>query len=317
MNTLLLAQAADNAPQDSPEVSPIDPDSAEAMRQAALEKIQHFQFTELNTEEWIFAGEYYGSGVLIVLVALIAAWVVSGWISNLVRRALNRVKFDETLTKFFAKFTRWVLLLLVLLTCVSWFGFDTTSFAAVLGAAGLAVGLAFQGTLSNFASGGMLLIFRPYKVGDVVNVAGITGVVNEIAVFTTEIDTFDGRRIIIPNNEIYGSVIENITYHPRRRIDVAVGASYDADIDETRKVLEKAIASVADVVDDPEPAVVLDNLGASSVDWIVRAWAKKEDFLAVKQDLIRAVKIELDRAGIGIPYPQMDVHLDAPVGSGQ
>jgi small conductance mechanosensitive channel len=149
-------------------------------------------------------------------------------------------------------------------------------------------------------------------VGDVVNVAGNLGKVFEIELFTTAIDTFDNRRIIIPNGQIYGSVIENITYHPIRRVDVEVGADYSADIDATRAALERAIASAELALRVPESEVFLNCLGASSVDWVVRVWALKDDFGAVKQALIRAVKIELDAAGIGIPYPQMDIHLDSP-----
>lgn len=313
MNTFLLAQAAEKSAAAGAEAAAkIDPNSPDAVRAAALENIRQLQFTDLSATDWVYVGEYYGIRVLIVLVLMFAAWTVSGWVASLVRRGLGRVRFDETLSKFLAKLARWLVLLLVGLTCVSYFGIDTTSFAAVLGAAGLAIGLAFQGTLSNFAAGGMLLIFRPFKVGDVVKISDILGKVNEIALFTTEIDTFDGRRMIIPNSGIYGSVIENITYHPRRRVDVPVGASYDADIDATRAALERAMASVAEVVSDPEPGAVLTGLGGSSVDWEVRAWARRDDFGAAKQALIRAVKIELDQAGIGIPYPQMDVHLDSP-----
>lgn len=312
MNLFLLAETVTDKTNEAADVDPNAVVNADPTLQSAMELLGQLRVAELTGEQWTSVGVHYGVRVAIVLMVAIAAWIISGFIASIVRRGLTRVKFDETLTKFFTKLTRWLLLLLVALTCISYFGVDTTSFAAVIGAAGLAIGLAFQGTLSNFASGAMLLIFRPFKVGDAVNVAGIVGLVNEITMFTTEIDTFDGRRIIIPNGEIYGSVIENITYHPRRRIDVPVGAAYDADIDKTREVLEKAIASVEGVVTDPEPAVVLDGLGGSSVDWIVRAWAKKEDFLGVKQDLIRAVKVELDAAEIGIPYPQMDVHLDPP-----
>ena len=223
------------------------------------------------------------------------------------------MKFDETLTKFLAKLVRWGILLLVGLSCLSYFGVETTSFAAVIGAAGLAIGLAFQGTLSNFAAGAMLLIFRPYKVGDVVNVAGNIGKVFEIELFSTAIDTFDNRRFIVPNSEIYGSVIENITFHPVRRIEVEVGTSYAADLDQTRKVLGLAIDSVPQCVGDPEPTVVLTGLGASSVDWSVRAWARNDDYGEAKQALIRAVKMELDRAGIEIPYPHLDVQLNQSV----
>jgi small conductance mechanosensitive channel len=211
-----------------------------------------------------------------------------------------------------SKLVRWAILLLAALTCLNKFGVETTSFAALIGAAGLAIGLAFQGTLSNFAAGAMLLLFRPYKVGDEVNVAGYSGTVREIELFTTAIDTPDYRRIIVPNSSIFGAVIENVTHHPVRRFNVEVGTAYSADIDETRRVLERAIRTVAAVVANPEPAVVLLELGASSVNWSVRGWAMRDYYGQAKQDVIRAVKIELDAAGIGIPFPQLDLHLDPP-----
>lgn len=272
------------------------------------------KFSEFTREEWVeLATNYavhYGLYAAFVVVLMILALTVSSWISAIVRSALTRVRFDETLTKFVSKLVRWLVLLLALLMCLSTFGVETTSFAAVIGAAGLAIGLAFQGTLSNFAAGAMLLIFRPFKVGDLVNTAGYVGKVNEISIFTAEIDTFDGRRIILPNSSIFGSVIENITYHPVRRIDVEVGTSYVADIDQTRRVLEQALQSVELVIGNPEPAVVLVGLGCSSIDWSVRGWACRDDFGDAKQALIRAVKVELDRAGIEIPFPQMDVHVN-------
>ncbi|NOY40637.1 MAG: mechanosensitive ion channel [Planctomycetes bacterium] len=275
-----------------------------------LTKAGSFNFSNFERDEWLYLGSYYGLRATFVLVLMILAWAISSWAAALVRTGLNRVKFDETLTKFISKLVRWMILLLTGLTCLSYFGVETTSFAAVLGAAGFAIGLAFQGTLSNFAAGAMLLIFRPYKVGDIVNVAGSVGKVYEIELFTTAIDTFDNRRFIIPNSEIFGSVIENISHHPVRRIEVEVGTSYNADIDQTREVLERAIATVDLSANDPEPAVVLSGLGASSVDWSVRIWARGENFGDAKQALIRAVKVELDRAGIEIPFPQMDVHTD-------
>ncbi len=276
----------------------------------ALKNLWGLDFKLLERDDWMYVATYYGLRVTFVLVLMILAWTVSSWASAVVRTGLRRVKFDETLTKFLAKLVRWGILLLVGLSCMSYFGVETTSFAAVIGAAGLAIGLAFQGTLSNFAAGAMLLIFRPYKVGDVVNVAGNVGKVFEIELFSTAIDTFDNRRFIVPNSEIYGSVIENITYHSVRRVEVEVGTSYAADIDQTRHVLEQAITSVPQFVQDPEPAVVLTGLGASSVDWSVRAWARNADYGDAKQALIRAVKNELDRAEIDIPYPHLDVQLN-------
>lgn len=303
---LLLAQAgAETVAKSAAQVS--NPTLNEA-----LQSLRQLEISKLTADHWIALAEYYGFSALFILSLLLLAWTISGWLSAITRRGLERVRFDETLTKFLAKLVRWGILLLTALSCLSYFGVQTTSFAAVIGAAGLAIGLAFQGTLSNFAAGAMLLIFRPYKVGDVVNVANYLGTVNEIALFTTEVDTFDGRRIIIPNSSIYGAVIENITYHRRRRVDVEVGAAYSADIDATRAALERAIATVPQVLEMPEPAVVLMGLGASSVDWAVRVWVAKDDFGDAKQGLLRAVKMEMDAAGIGIPFPQMDVHLDHP-----
>ncbi len=252
----------------------------------------------------------HGVDIVKVLVLLLVAWIVAGWTRRIVQRSLERINFDVTLTRFLASTSRWLVLLLAVLACLGVFGVETTSFAAVIGAAGIAIGLAFQGTLSNFAAGVMLLIFRPFKVGDSVTTAGQTGKINSIELFTTSLDTFDNRRFIIPNSSIFGAVIENISHHTKRRADVDVGVDYAADIDRTRDVLTQAAANVPGGLDDPAPVVVLLGLGASSVDWSVRVWANASEFLDVKQATVRAVKLALDEAGIGIPYPQMDVHLD-------
>jgi len=254
----------------------------------------------------------YGASAVGALVLLLVAWIIAGIVGRLVRRSLAKTKFDETLSRFFAKLAKWVVLATAVISCLGIFGVETTSFAAVIGAAGLAVGLAFQGTLSNFASGVMLLAFRPFKVGDVVTVAGQSGKVDEIGVFTTTLDTFDNRRFIIPNSSVFGSTIENITHHPVRRADVDVGVSYDAGIDQTREVLERVAVSVEGVLEDPAPAILLLELDTSSVNWSVRVWAKSEDFGTVKQAAIRAVKMALDKASIEMPFPQMAVHLDRP-----
>ena len=247
-----------------------------------------------------------------VLVLLFIAWLVAGWLQRVVIRATHRARLDATLAKFLARFVRWLVLLLAVLACLGVFGVETTSFAAVIGSVGLAVGLAFQGTLSNFAAGVMLLVFRPFKVGDLINAAGELGTVDEIELFTTTLDTPDNRRFIIPNSKIFGATIENVSYHSRRRADIAVGVAYDADIDRTREVLLAAVETVPDVLSDPAPAVVLLDLGASSVDWSVRVWAPAAKFGDVKQATIRAVKRALDDDAIGIPFPQMDVHFDQP-----
>lgn len=279
-------------------------------------KILGGDFTAISPDDWRLFLTHGAMYVALVLIVLFLALTISGWIGATVRTSLTRLKFDPTLTKFLAKLARWGVLMLGAIACLGTFGVEMTAFAAILGAAGFAVGLAFQGTLSNFAAGAMLLIFRPFKVGDVVNISGQLGKVDEIELFTTTIDTFDNRRIILPNGSVFGATIENITYHPVRRVDVAVGCAYDADIDTTRRVLESAIAATEGGLTDPEPAVVLDGLGASSVDWVVRVWAPTGNYAAVKQSLTRAIKYQLDEAKIGIPYPQMDIHVQSTESTG-
>ena len=248
------------------------------------------------------------------LLFLIVAWIVAGWARRVAWRMLvDATDIDDTLGIFVSNAVRWAILTMALLAALGMFGIQTTSFAAVIGAAGLAIGLAFQGTLSNIASGVMLLIFRPFGVNDVINAAGITGKVQEIGLFTTTFDTPDNRRIFEPNSLIFGGSIENVAHHPTRRVDVAVGTDYSADLDATRAVLEGAIATVDGVLQDPEWQVYLAELGASSIDWKVRVWAETDDYWAVREALTRAVKVELDKAGIGIPFPQMDVHLDGAI----
>ncbi|QNN24819.1 mechanosensitive ion channel family protein [Planctomycetales bacterium ZRK34] len=265
----------------------------------------------IDEKTWELINQYAVPAVT-ALIIIFVAFLVAAWVSRIVVASCNRAKIDTTLGKFFGRAVRWIVLLIAGLFVLSEFGIETASFAVILGAAGLAIGLAFQGTLSNFAAGIMLLIFRPFKVGDVVNVAGQLGKVDEIQLFTTTLDTFDNRRIILPNSAVFGATIENITYHPYRRIDVAVGTEYSADIDKTREVLEKAAADVPGRRDDPAPAVFLMGLGASSIDWHVRVWADGDVFGDVKQAATRQVKVALDEAGIGIPFPQMDVHMDKP-----
>ena len=246
-----------------------------------------------------------------VLIALFVAWVIAGWLSSRVRKTLEGRKFDATLTRFFSKIVRYAILIFAGLGCLGVFGIETTSFAAVLAAAGLAVGLAFQGTLSNFASGIMLLVFRPFKVDDFVDAGGVTGTVEEIELFTTEIKTPDNKRVIVPNSAIFGSTITNVTHYPTRRVGIDVGVDYGASTEETRKVLETVPGKIEGVLSDPAPQIFLKSLGASSVDWVVRVWCKTEDYWDVHQRTISATKLTLDEAKLGIPYPQMDVHLDA------
>lgn len=247
-----------------------------------------------------------------VLILFLIGFALARWLSFLTMRALGRSRLDVTLTKFFGRLVRWLVMLAVALAALGILGIPTASFAVVIGAAGLAIGLAFQGTLSNFASGLMLLLFRPFKVGDVVNIAGIVGTVDEVQIFTTTIDTADNRRYIVPNSNIFGTTIENITYHPKRRVDVNVGTSYSADTDKVRAILEEAARHVKGRLETEDVVVWLDSLGDSAVQWQVRVWAPTSDWGAVKQALTRDIKAALDAAGVSIPFPQRDVHLVQP-----
>lgn len=248
--------------------------------------------------------------VLGAIVLLIVTVWLARWAKRITTRSLEQGAVEPTLRKFAANLARYAVLILGGLAVLAAFGINVTSFAAILAAAGFALGLALQGTLGNFSAGAMLLTFRPFKVGDVVSVAGVTAKVVEIELFTTHLDTFDNRRIILPNGEIFGSTIENITFHPTRRVDVDVGTSYDADLRETRAVLERVAREANGVLEDPEPQIYLKELGGSSINWAVRVWVSTEDYWAVRERVTHSIKIALDEAGIGIPYPQMDVHMD-------
>ncbi len=252
-----------------------------------------------------------GGALLILIIGL----VIAGWMARLTMRTCDRRGLDPTLGKFFSNIVRYTFIALTVITALSACGVETTSFAAVLGATGLAVGLALQGSLGNVAAGVMLIIFRPIKVGDFVVISGQSGSVDEISLFAVTLTTPDNRVITIPNGNVFGSVIENVTTRDTRRVQVTVGVEYTADLDETRKVLETAVAGIEQRLDEPASAVVCGSLGASSVDWHCRLWVKTSDFWPATEALTVSIKKHLDAAGIGIPFPQMDVHLQQPENS--
>ena len=261
-------------------------------------------------EEFVPIVANFGIRVLGVLGILFLTWLVAKAVKNLVGRRLKKANFDESLTPFLQNVAYWLILLMGTLSSLSIFGVQTTSFAAVLGAAGLAIGLAFQGSLSNVAAGVMILVFRPFKVGQVIKVAGQTGKIHAIGLFATDMDTPQNVRVIIPNSAVFGSTIENFGFHDTRRADVNVGTDYGADLKHTREVLESLIEAVSNKLYDGAHAVVMTDLGASSIDWQLRVWARADDYWGVLEETRHLVKTKLDEAGIGIPYPQMDVHLD-------
>ena len=244
----------------------------------------------------------------VAIVTLFVAYMVASFIGRWIGTTVSQ-KVDKTFGKFVGKAIRNVIMAGVLFMVLQKFGIDVASFAAVIAAVGFAIGMAFQGTLSNFAAGIMLLVFRPFKVDDYIVVAGTEGTVEEIDMFTTRLNTLDNRHVIVPNSEIFGSQMENYTRNEFRRVDVNVGAAYSADIEMTRRVLEQAIANIPGGVAVPEPQVYLCELGDSAVAWQCRVWCRPTDYWAVRQDMTQAAKQSLDQAGIGIPFPQVDVNV--------
>jgi small conductance mechanosensitive channel len=229
------------------------------------------------------------------------------------RRAFERSKVDATLVPFFSKAIYYALLAFVVLAVLSLFGIETTSFIAVLGAAGFAVGLAMQGTLSNFSAGIMLLLFRPFGVGDYVEAGGTAGSVQEIGVFATTLNTPDNVRIIVPNSAVFGSTIKNYAANPTRRNDMVMGVSYDDDIGKAIAVVDRCLKEDPRVLAEPAPVIAVSELGDSSVNLVVRPWCTKEDYWGLRFDLLRKMKEQLEASGCSIPYPQTDVHLHQEV----
>ncbi len=250
----------------------------------------------------------YTPKVIGFFIAIIAARILANWSSRLVHKALS--KADDALQKFLTSLTKYAVLTLGVVTALGYLGVQTAGFAAVIAASGLALGLAFQGTLSNFSAGVMLLIFRPFKVGDYIEAGGVAGLVEEIQIFTTEIKSLDNKRLIVPNSAIFGSNVVNFTHHPVRRVDIPVGTEYPADLEKTREVLEAVPGRVEGALTEPAPQIFLAALGTHSIDWQVRVWCATGDYWDVHQRTIAATKKALDDAGIGIPFPQSDVHFD-------
>lgn len=247
------------------------------------------------------------------IIAAIVVFVIGRWlarrISKLIERGLTRADTDPTLVGFFRNIAYFGLLTLVIIAAVGQLGVQTTSFIAILGAAGLAVGLALQGSLANFAAGVLMIIFRPFKAGDFIEAAGTAGSVEEIQLFTTTLKTPDNKTIIIPNAQVTGSTITNYSARDTRRLDLVFGVSYTDDLDQVKRVIREVLAEEKRLLDDPEPLIGLLNLGDSSVDFAVRPWVNSGDYWPVYFDLQEAMKKRFDREGISIPFPQRDVHL--------
>jgi small conductance mechanosensitive channel len=252
----------------------------------------------------------WGIKLVFALVIFYVGRMVVAGVVGFVRKILNARAMDDILVGFIIAILRWVLLLFVLIAALSQLGIDTTSLIALLGAAGLAIGLSLQSSLSNLAAGVMLIIFRPFTKGDFVEAGGATGVIDSISIFTTTMTTPDNKEVIVPNGAIISSNITNYSARDTRRVDMVFGCSYDDDVRKAKRILEEIIAADERVLKDPAPVVALSELADSSINFLVRPWAKSEDYWALLWDTTEAVKLRFDEEGLSIPYPQMDVHFD-------
>lgn len=251
----------------------------------------------------------YGLEVIGAFVILILGWAASNWFAARVRRYLDRSqRLDATLIPIFTTGTKVIILVITVLAVLNQFGVETTSIIAVVGAAGLAIGLALQGTLSNIASGMMLLILRPFNIGDTIVVGNTTGIVDEIGLFVTEMHTFDNIYVVFPNSKVWGDKIENYTRNSTRRADMVFGIHYNDNIDQAKQIIKEEFDKDERVLAEPEPIIVVGQLADSSVNIHARPWTQTENLWPLRWDLTKRIKERFDEVGITIPFPQRDIH---------
>ncbi|WP_322348438.1 small-conductance mechanosensitive channel MscS [Oceanisphaera profunda] len=266
-----------------------------------------------QAQSWIINNQSlllsYGVNIVAAIITLTIGFMLVRTLTNGVNSLLKKRNVDNTISDFITSMIKYALLAFVIIAALGRVGVQTASFVAIIGAAGLAVGLALQGSLSNFAAGVMLIGFRFFKAGDYIEAAGTAGTVRSVQIFTTILMTADNRMIVVPNAKILNDKIINVSREKTRRLDLEIGVSYSADLKLTKEVLERIINEDPRVLPEPAPRIAVSNLGASSVDIIVRPWVNATDYWALKFDLLEKIKNELDANNIGIPFPQMDVHL--------
>lgn len=267
----------------------------------------------MDTDQLLETAQLVGTTFGLNLIAAIAIFVIGRWIAmavhKIVVKGLEKAKLEPILVRFLGNIVYTLLLIFVVLAAISQVGVQTTSLIALLGAAGLAVGLALQGSLANFAAGILIIIFRPYRIGDFVEGGGVAGTVDEVQIFTTVLKSPDNRRIIVPNGQMMSGTIVNFSAHPTRRVDLTASVSYDDDSDKVRRVLTEILAADERVLAEPAPNIRMMTHADSSIDWIVRPWVNASDYWPVYFDLTEQIKRRFDEEGISIPYPQRDVHL--------
>ncbi len=258
------------------------------------------------TDEYVIP---WGVDLALAIIIFIVGRLISKWIVRIVKNVLKRSGMDSILINFVSSILSALLLLVVIIAALNQLGVNTTSLIALIGAAGLAVGLALQNSLQNFAAGVMLIVFRPFTDGNYIEAGGTSGVVEKIGIFSTLMRTGDNREVIVPNSAIYGSNIVNFSARETRRIDMTFGIGYEDDIKKARDIMRSIVTADERILDEPETVIAVSELGDSSVNFIVRPWVKSSDYWPVYWDLNEKIKIAFDENGITIPYPQMDMHM--------
>lgn len=266
------------------------------------------EMTTLLTDNHELLLSYIVQIVAAIVIFYIGRMVARG-LSGLMERALISRSVDKAVVSFLSSIVYALILIATVLMALSQIGVQTTSFIAILGAAGLAVGLALQGSLANFASGVLIILFRPFKSGDFIDAGGITGTVDKIEIFQTIMKTPDNKKVLIPNAQITGSAITNFSAEPTRRVDLVIGISYDSDLLKAKQLLQQILKEDQRVLAEPAPNVAVSELADSSINFVVRPWVNAADYWAVYWDTLEKVKLTFDEQGIGIPFPQMDVHI--------
>jgi len=264
---------------------------------------------EFSADKLMELVQVWGLKAVMAIVIFVIGRIVARVLRNSLRAALRRGKVEETLVSFSSNLTYALLMVMVIIAVLNQLGIQTTSFIAILGAAGLAVGLALQGSLANFAAGVLMIIFKPFKVGDFVDAAGAMGTIEEIEIFTTKMLTLDNKLIIVPNNQITSGIITNFSAKEIRRVDLVVAVSYGDNLNKVTAVLEDILTKDERILDDPAPTVAVFQLGESSINFAVRPWVKSDDYWPTLFDLNKTIKERFDAEGISIPFPQRDVHL--------
>ena len=251
----------------------------------------------------------YGTQIVMALVIFIIGKWVAKLIANAIVNGMNKRQVDKTISQFVGSIVNTALFAFVIIAALGQLGIETASFVAIVGAAGLAIGFALQGSLANFASGVLLILFRPIRAGDFVEAAGEAGVINEVGIFSTIMKTGDNKVIIIPNSNIMGGNITNYSMEATRRIDLVVGIAYEADLRKAKQLLENIMEQEQRVLKDPEVTIAVAELADSSVNFVVRPWVNAGDYWPTKFSLLETIKLRFDEENIGIPFPQMDIHL--------